>query len=265
MINLKRPSSNYEIIKFPDGQQFVKIHADLGNDDYIGIQCSLKSFMDVEILMCIVAAIRAQCDSDIIVWIDYLLGARSDRQFEKWGIHYLRDVIAPVINNMQFKQVYITHPHSHAALAAINNSSASDINFHEDLIENVALVEDVVLISPDAGASSWVEKLGIEMGNPVVFGSKIRDAEGKLSSFGIHGEVKGQNCLIIDDLCDGGGTFIGLAQELKDKGAEKLYLAVTHGVFSKGLDELLKHFDKIYTTDSYCTEFNNENLIIKRI
>lgn len=77
IINLKKPSSKYEIIKFPDGQQFVKILTNLGNEDYIGIQCSLKSFMDVEILMCTVAAIRAQCDAEIIVWIDYLLGARS--------------------------------------------------------------------------------------------------------------------------------------------------------------------------------------------
>jgi ribose-phosphate pyrophosphokinase len=62
--------------------------------------------------------------------------------------------------------------------------------------------------------------------------------------------------LIVDDICDGGGTFIGLAAELKNKNAGKLYLAVSHGIFSKGFDSL-KCFDKIFTTNSF-KDFDNE-------
>jgi ribose-phosphate pyrophosphokinase len=55
--------------------------------------------------------------------------------------------------------------------------------------------------------------------------------------------------LIVDDICDGGGTFIGIAKALpKDV---KKYLYVTHGIFSKGLRELTGHFEHIYTTNSY--------------
>jgi ribose-phosphate pyrophosphokinase len=50
-------------------------------------------------------------------------------------------------------------------------------------------------------------------------------------------------------LLNGGGTFIGLAKELKNKNAGKLYLAVSHGIFSKGFEEL-KCFERIFTTDS---------------
>ena len=60
-------------------------------------------------------------------------------------------------------------------------------------------------------------------------------------------------CLIIDDICDGGGTFIGLAKELKQKNAGDLYLAVSHGIFSKGLEALNTYFTKLYTTDSFKT------------
>jgi len=59
------------------------------------------------------------------------------------------------------------------------------------------------------------------------------------------------DCIIVDDICDGGGTFIGLAEELRRRNAASLYLYVTHGIFSKDADvKLLDHFAKVYTTNS---------------
>ncbi|MAX71916.1 MAG: hypothetical protein CMC76_12600 [Flavobacteriaceae bacterium] len=66
-------------------------------------------------------------------------------------------------------------------------------------------------------------------------------------------DLQGKDCLIVDDICDGGGTFIGLAKELKKHNAGNLYLAVSHGIFSKGLEELNQYFTKIFTTDSFKT------------
>jgi ribose-phosphate pyrophosphokinase len=57
--------------------------------------------------------------------------------------------------------------------------------------------------------------------------------------------------VITDDICDGGMTFIHVAQRLKALSAERVVLFVTHGIFSKGLgvfDGLIDHF---YTTDSF--------------
>ena len=73
--------------------------------------------------------------------------------------------------------------------------------------------------------------------------------------------------LIVDDICDGGGTFLGLAQELKAKNAGNLYLAVSHGIFSRGFEDLEKVFTKIYTTDSFktITHENCEQIELKEI
>jgi len=57
--------------------------------------------------------------------------------------------------------------------------------------------------------------------------------------------------LIVDDICDGGGTFLGLAEELKECNSGDLYLAVSHGIFSKGSQTLLDNFKSIYSTDSF--------------
>ena len=71
----------------------------------------------------------------------------------------------------------------------------------------------------------------------------------------MNGNVEGKNCLIVDDICDGGRTFTDLAKKLNDKGAKELYLFVSHGIFSKGYDELLGHFNVIGTTNSFSQEY----------
>ena len=75
---------------------------------------------------------------------------------------------------------------------------------------------------------------------------------GKLEGFQVYEEdLKGKTCLIVDDICDGGGTFLGMAKALKAKHAGTLYLAVSHGIFSKNLKALKQTFKAIYTTNSF--------------
>ena len=62
-------------------------------------------------------------------------------------------------------------------------------------------------------------------------------------------DLSNQTCFIIDDICDGGGTFSGTAKMLKEIGATKVILIVSHGIFSKGTD--IEFVDEVYTTDSY--------------
>jgi phosphoribosylpyrophosphate synthetase len=65
--------------------------------------------------------------------------------------------------------------------------------------------------------------------------------------------------LIVDDICDGGGTFLGISdalgsrlRSLGDVGGDYILgLYVTHGIFSKGFCDLIEKFDHVYTTDSF--------------
>jgi ribose-phosphate pyrophosphokinase len=59
-----------------------------------------------------------------------------------------------------------------------------------------------------------------------------------------------KDCLIVDDLCDGGYTFITLADKLRKNGARRVYLYVSHGLFSKGFPPLFAKIDHIYCTNS---------------
>jgi ribose-phosphate pyrophosphokinase len=65
------------------------------------------------------------------------------------------------------------------------------------------------------------------------------------------GDVTNRNVLVVDDICDGGRTFIQLGKKLREQGCKELSLLVTHGIFSYGVDELMKIYDRVYTTDSF--------------
>ena len=127
-----------------------------------------------------------------------------------------------------------------------------------------ALANIDAFVAPDAGAAKEVQQLAILMNKEFIQGHKTRDTRtGALSGFGYSGSVEGKNLLIIDDICDGGGTFIGLAEALRaTETPEDISLYVTHGMFTKGYDGLLKCFSTIYTTNTYISDiYKNMNSI----
>jgi len=122
--------------------------------------------------------------------------------------------------------------------------------------------EEVVLISPDGGALKKIYKVAEYLGGvEVIECSKKRDVKtGQLSGFRVYeDDLKGKHCMIVDDICDGGGTFLGLAEELRAKNAGALSLAVSHGIFSKGVEVLTDQFDYVFTTNSF-KDFDHDKL-----
>ena len=83
----------------------------------------------------------------------------------------------------------------------------------------------------------------------VVECSKLRNINtGEIRGTKVHSTgFLNHDCVIVDDICDGGRTFIEIAKVLKQKGAGKIKLYVTHGIFSKGLDVFDGLIDEIYT------------------
>lgn len=133
--------------------------------------------------------------------------------------------------------------------------------------------QNVNLLLPDYGAT---KRYTVPMGHSdlhskhdigilnVLLADKKRDpAIGKLSGFIVPSRSKFVDgpVLIPDDICDGGGTFIGIADELKDYGLD-LHLYVSHGIFSKGYTELLKRFKTIHTTNTLQQEGKPQGIIV---
>ncbi len=159
---------------------------------------------------------------------------------------------AGVINYLNFAQVSVVDPHS-IAVSHIDRLKVIEIT---DVLSLLPLKLDYyTLISPDAGANKKAHKICKEFGiTDMVRADKARDLRtGKILETVVYGDVTDKDCLIVDDICDGGMTFIKLAEKLREGGARSIVLFVTHGIFSKGLSVFEGLIDEIYTTNSYYT------------
>jgi len=240
----------HETFTFSGGEPHIKIQQSNEYDKVI-ITHRLNSFNDLGILLVAVDAVKRLCIKNIELVIPYFPAARQDRVMVR-GEALTVKVYANIINELKLDKVTIFDPHSEVTPALLNDCSV--INNHS-FISKVTqqLPKDLILVSPDAGALKKIHKLaGHLMDYEVLECGKSRDVKtGDLSGFKVPVKnLDNCNCLIVDDICDGGGTFLGLAEELRKCNAGDLYLAVSHGIFSKGTKTLLENFKTVFTTDS---------------
>lgn len=263
LANQEKSDIKYKINKFPDGQQSVEL-IDRYKSDSIRIETRLNSFLDLEILICATKALRSMSNKSISLYVPYFLGSRSDRMFATGGVNYLKQVICPIINSLEFDSVEVLDPHSDVLEACLNNfvkhSNLYLVRQALTKIDNKDGARNrVCLVSPDAGAYKKIFDVAktFEIEN-IITASKVRDLKtGQI----LHTEVPNLpvsttdeelKYIIIDDICDGGRTFIELAKAIKEQRPNaKVYLIITHGIFSGGFYELDKWFEGIFCTNSY--------------
>lgn len=249
----------FQSFTFSGGEPHIKIDPDFDPSQKVTITHRLNSFNDLGLLCIAVDALRRMDVKRIELFIPYFPAARQDRVMIK-GEPLSVKVYADIINGMQLDKVFVFDAHSEVTPALVNNCDViPNHTFIKAVIKSIG--NDVKLISPDGGALKKIYKVSEFLGGvEVVECSKSRDVKtGRLSGFKVYNDdLQGADCLIVDDICDGGGTFVGLAQELKNKNAGKLYLAVSHGIFNKGF-AVLDCFEKIFTTNSF-KDFEGESV-----
>ena len=242
----------FESFIFAGGEPHIKIKPDFDVLKLITITHRLTSFNEVGLLCLAVDALRRMGVHQINLFIPYLPAARQDRVMIS-GEPLSVKIYADILNALKMNKITVFDPHSEVTSALLNHCEViSNHQFIKEVMDQIG--DQVLLISPDGGALKKIYKVSEYLGGQeVVECSKSRNVKtGKLTGFKVYAEdLEGKDCLIVDDICDGGGTFIGLAEELKKKNAGNLYLAVSHGIFSKGFEELEKSFTKIFTTDSF--------------
>lgn len=236
----------YEVKKFRDGQVAAKM-VDKGN---LEVKLRGNSYEDLFAAASIkeawdaLNATNKGLSSTLALYC--LIGQRSDRRFYE-GESFDLKVIARFINSMKFDKVKILHPHSAISLALIEN--AEEISNVEFVRKAYEAIGNPVLVSPDAGAYKTTHSIAEQLDADLIPSNKVRvNGEPVIS---VQGDVSGKECLIVDDLADGGRTFKNLAGALKSQGATKVFLYVTHAQFNFGFDELKESIDHIFCTNSY--------------
>jgi len=234
--------------KFPAGELGVRI-LDYFHEAEVTIECIWQSSDDLIYLLLLVDAIRQNNSNTLInLNIPYFPYARQDRVCAI-GESFSLKVIANLINTCNFNSISVQDAHSSVLSAFFDAGILVDTKQYELVYPYVKDRKNAVLISPDNGATKKIFILSKFTAFPVVEAQKVRDVntgniiETKIESNDLIKDA--EELIVVDDICDGGRTFVELAKVIRKNYFKKLTLIVTHGIFSNGFDELNKYYDEI--------------------
>ena len=197
-------------------------------------------------LMCIVDELRSIGCRDLKLCLPYIPNARQDRFVS--GRLFTLKTFCKAINSMDFVEVEVLDPHSNVATALLDKVNPR----FPDWSTIINDFDDFTIMFPDAGAAKkYAENTNFAAGKEVIIGNKHRDRDGRISDYELLNFVEGtKSVLIIDDICSYGGTFVSAAKALREKGVEKIYLAVSHCEYNIFNGDVFNYVDTVYTTDS---------------
>lgn len=244
---------------YPDGQPLVRWAPRLGGSN---VKAALLTVVPAIPMQFHAAMMFAQTYKEVTGCEVSLLapnfpGARQDRRNLDGDSLFSAKYYAQIVNSIGFESVHVIDPHSDVVPALLDRCVVHNVGhvvqragFHGDsgFFGNYDYV-----VAPDAGAAKRAGVMAKQLGVPVIQAWKTRDVTtGKLTGFGLE-EVPESRVLVVDDLCDGGGTFLGLADVLDSHGhVADLY--VTHGLFTQGTKALRERYENIITTNSTDSE-----------
>lgn len=256
LINKENSDIKYHIDHYPDGQIQLVLEDLDDNKFHLVILTRICNSDDLFILMQLSDIVNRRGLS-CTLYITYLLAARTDRLFS-WNTSFTLKVVMDVLKSFN-SEIMILDPHSEAA-NRLSGNKVYEISFVNMLINYTDIFDDsdnIVIVAPDEGAKDRLEHIVTSsiFRNPIVYCSKTRDENGKVTV-----KVKSESpiqvskktrLVIIDDLCDGGGTFMAIAPELKRYEVKEIDLLITHSIQLDGLKKVSSVYDKVITSNSY--------------
>ena len=224
-----------KLSKFADGELFVEMTEDLAGKNVLIFQ-SAGPPVDSHLmeLFLILDAVRRAGAKTIKAFVPYMGYSRQDRLTAK-GVPVSAELVLEFLKKAGAHQVLTCDFHSkrildlfHPFLVNIETQS-----FLAEKWADQGLRSSFLCVSPDKGglsrAGSFSEKMGWK---PPLFIEKERPRPGEARVLKIHGSVKDQNLLIIDDIIDSAGTLCMAVDSLIKNGAKEVFALATHGLFS---------------------------------
>lgn len=241
--------SQIEAFQFPGGERHLRVPEDFAETSTGAVLYGADPTDIIDLGLW--ADMVKQRGERAVAYIPYFPAARADR-----GIPFGAEVYANIINSFKLDEVVIFDPHSPVITELIHNVRVVDsTRAVRNAVSGRAFTAAdngyVGVIAPDKGAVARAEHVANALHLPLFKATKERDFEtGKLSHFAVEPLPETGRLLVVDDICDGGGTFCGLA-EAAGVGRERLSLWVSHGIFSGKANQLRDYYSTVYTTDSH--------------
>lgn len=235
---LEIPLTSVDIQKFPDGEISIRIQEDVVDEDVYVLQSLAPNANEglIELLL-LIHVLREKRVKSITTIIAYYAYAR-----QKESVSFVADILGASGVN----RILTIDPHT---LDVGTDTLMTTSLFVAD-IQSRFKSESMIIVSPDAGGIERARCVAQKLTVDLVVLDKVRELN--LCVHKIDADVKGKNCLIIDDIVDSGATLVGAAKALSEAGAREIHAYVTHALLSGNAVDQIKQskIDSLTTTYS---------------
>jgi len=232
--HLDCPLTEAEIKTFADNEIFVRINENVRGEDTFVIQSTSRPANDnlMELLITIDALRRASSDR-ITAVIPYFGYARQDRKTDG-RTPISAKLVANLISAAGADRVLTMDLHA-GQIQGFFDVPTDNLVAQPVMVDDITRRNDVnnlMVVSPDVGGVVRARSFANRIGADLAIVDKRRPRAGESEVMNIIGDVNGRKCILVDDICDSGGTLCNAAAALKEKGAKSVSAYTTHGVLS---------------------------------
>ncbi len=249
------PLARARIERFSDGEVFVEIYDNIrGADVFVMQPTSHPANDNVMELLIIIDALKRASARRITATMPYFGYARQDRKTAA-RTPISAKLVANLLTEAGADRILTMDLHSGQIQGFFDipadNLSAVPV-FALDIRSHYARISEVVIVSPDVGGVLRARDLAGRLGAGLAVVDKRRSAPGRAEAVSVIGEVEERDCVLVDDICDSGGTLVEAAAQLMGRGARSVSAYVSHGVLSGSAIERLSDslLRELVVTDS---------------
>ena len=250
---LRVPLTDTRLRRFADGEINVKIEDSMRGHDVFVIQPTSPPVNDHYMeLFIILDALRRASAGRVTAVIPYFGYARKERKTQPREPISAK-LMANFITLAGADRLLLFDLHAEAieGFFDVPTDHLSPHRIFADYLTKLGL-SHLTIVAPDAGGGRRAEAVANDLGAPIAFGYKRRPDEQSVEVIAISGEVKGRDCVVIEDIITTGGTVSKLAVALRQQGANRVIIAATHPVLSGDAMDRLKKADveEVIVTDT---------------
>jgi ribose-phosphate pyrophosphokinase len=231
---LETPLGKIKVQRFSDGETFVEINENVRGVDAFVIQPTCSPVNDhVMELLIMSDTLRRASAATITAVIPYYGYARQDRKVAP-RTPISAKLVADLIESSGVDRVVSIDLHAGQIQGFFNipfdHLYGMPVMLEDYLKKNFD--SSAVVVSPDAGGVERARAYSKRLNSSLAIIDKRRERANVSEVMNLIGDVKGKQCIIVDDMIDTAGTLTGAAKALMDYGATRVVACATHGVLS---------------------------------
>ena len=250
---LEIPLGGAKIERFPDGEKFIRVEDDVRGRDCFVVQSTSEPVDEhlIELLIFLDCLRRASA-MRITAVIPYFGYARQDRK-DEGRVPITAKLVANLITTAGADRVLAIDLHTHQ-LQGFFDIPVDHLTGELVLVKYFRdrKIGNLTVVSPDVGNMKIASEYAAYLGGELAIVHKRRVSGSEVEAQEIIGDVHGRNILMFDDIISTAGTICSAAALIKERGAEKVYVGATHGIFAaQALDRLAQApIDQVVVTNT---------------